>query len=76
MVKKIAGKTFLSPGDEGAPPPLSAEEIEAANRMADEFRAKSLAVPDSERIHLPERFHDDLNGTEFEGWTPDDDKRK
>ncbi|MFE7799427.1 hypothetical protein [Nocardia sp. NPDC057440] len=65
MAKHIAGKTFSTPEEAGVTPP-TAEEIAAANAAFAAFDAQRAAVPESERLHLSERFIDDTSGTEFD----------
>ncbi|MET8878370.1 hypothetical protein [Nocardia sp. NPDC004604] len=74
MAKKIAGKLFQTPEESGVPPFTEEETAEYLARAA-AHRARMAAVPESERVELSERFHDDLSGTEYEGWTPEDDKK-
>ncbi|WP_330251299.1 hypothetical protein OG874_34880 [Nocardia sp. NBC_00565] len=74
MAKRIAGKLFQT-AEEAGVPPLTDEETAAYLARAAAHRARMAAVPESERVDLSERFHDDLSGTEYEGWTPEDDKK-
>lgn len=74
MIKKIAGKIFGTPEESGVAP-LSDDEREAAKRMFDEAEEKHRDTPwGSNSRSTPERFHDDLVGTEYEGWTPERDE--
>lgn len=70
MAREIAGKIFRT-AEEAGVAPLSDEEREAERRAFDEARAKWSDVPRSNPRSVPDRFHDDLVGTEYEGWTPD-----
>jgi len=74
MVKKIAGKTFES-AEEAGVAPLTDEETARYLAMVAADKARMAAVPEKDRPTLGERFHDDLTGTEYEGWTPDDDRK-
>ncbi|WP_433729161.1 hypothetical protein ACQP0C_40950 [Nocardia sp. CA-129566] len=74
MAKRIAGKLFQTPEEAGVPP-LTEEQIAEYMARANAHRAKMAAVPEEDRVELSERFHDDLSGTEYEGWTPEDDKK-
>ncbi|MEV0292178.1 hypothetical protein [Nocardia sp. NPDC050710] len=64
MPERIAGKIFKTPEEVGQP--FTPEQLADIQRQFDEFNALRDAVPESEQIHLPERFGDDLIGTEYE----------
>ncbi len=53
--------------------PLDPEILAKAEAAFAEFEARE---PQIRYADLPERFHDDLVGTEFEGWTPPETPEK
>ncbi|QIS01677.1 hypothetical protein F5X71_04565 [Nocardia brasiliensis] len=65
MSKEIAGKKFSSLEEEGLEP-LSDEELERAEQMFAEARARIAAVPPEEPRQASRKFYDDTSGTEFE----------
>ena len=74
MARKVAGKIFRTAEDAGLPP-LTDEEIAKYKALTEAHRAKMAAVPEEDRVDLGERFRDDLSGTEYEGWAPEDDQK-
>ncbi|MBF6077957.1 hypothetical protein [Nocardia beijingensis] len=79
MPKEIGGKIFYKPGEEGAAPPLTAEELaEIKKRFAAANAQRKPADPDrtpEPKTEENRRFWDDLSGTEYEEWTfPGDDR--
>lgn len=69
MAEEVAGKVF-STAEEAGVTPLSDEEMVAARKRAREARERWEAADAPDRDSVPDRFHDDLVGTEYEGWTP------
>lgn len=66
MSKKIAGKTFSTPEEAGVTPP-SAEELERARKLFDEFQQKIDNVKPEDRVtKVSPKFWDDTSGTEYE----------
>ncbi|MFD6156087.1 hypothetical protein ACFWF7_24120 [Nocardia sp. NPDC060256] len=65
--KRIAGKTFRTPDpDDQLDPALVARALAAFEEID---RQRAAAPPDTTPAEpLPERFHDDMIGTEYEPW--------
>ncbi|MFI6995929.1 hypothetical protein [Nocardia sp. NPDC050175] len=65
--KRIAGKTFSTPDpDDQLDPALVARALAAFEEID---RQRAAAPPDTTPAEpLPERFHDDMVGTEYEPW--------
>lgn len=65
MSERIAGKVFRTPEEAPCPfTPAQLEAIKARFAAFNERRDAALAAGDVQ--HLPERFGDDLIGTEYE----------
>lgn len=63
----IAGKTFSTPGPDDQPDPELVAHALAVFAEYDRKRAESPEdIPPP--VTLPERFHDDMVGTEYEPW--------
>jgi hypothetical protein len=67
MPEEIAGKTFYAPGELDIPP-STAEEIAEAKSMFAAFEQRSQQVAPEDRVPQPERYGDDMMGTEYEAW--------
>lgn len=76
-MKKIAGKTFMT-SEEAGLAPLTAEELEDAERRARQRLKKRNAIPIEQKKYIDDgRFSDDIKGTEFDpDWPPTPDKRE
>ncbi|MCX4093591.1 hypothetical protein [Nocardia sp. alder85J] len=75
MPEKFGGKTFYTSqeaAERGSVP--SPEEIARADQAFEEFntrRSTAAPAPEGSTPGFGGRFSDDLEGTEFEGWTRD-----
>ena len=65
MAEIYKGRRFSTREEDGLPP-ISPEEMARNLEILAEFRRKRDAVPESERIHLSNRFgDDDFNDDDF-----------
>jgi hypothetical protein len=66
MSRKIGGKIFSTPEEEGRPPPTEAE-LARAREILGEFRQQMDAVAPEDRVkEVSPKFWDDISGTEFD----------